>query len=117
MQSPKRPLQLIAITLSFGILGSGCTLSRMVRQAEKHQEITVQPNPLAASGQQVNFELKAQVPEKLVREKQRYKIDVYYEYAGQQREDVGSLNFEFGEFIYENKKPTITKQFSFPYAP
>ncbi|MBC5992125.1 tetratricopeptide repeat protein [Pontibacter cellulosilyticus] len=105
------------LAIFIALFCSGCTLSRMVNVAEKKENIIVQPNPIAASGQLVTFEIKAQVPEKLIKDKYRYKLNVYYEYDQQVREDVGSLNFEFGEFIYENGVPTITKQMSFPYAP
>ncbi|MFD2998822.1 tetratricopeptide repeat protein [Pontibacter toksunensis] len=88
----------------------------MVRTAEKKQEVTALPNPLAANGQQVNFELRAQVPEKLVRDNQTYKLDIYYEY-GLERENIATYNFQFGEFIYEEGEPTITRQLSFPYTP
>lgn len=109
---------ILFLTLSLSVGGTGCTLQRMVKTAEKGQQITVEPNPLAASGQNVNFELKAQVPEKLIREDEVYKLDVYYEYGPQQqRENIGTYNFSFGEFLYEDKKPTITKQLSFPYDP
>ena len=109
--------RLLYLSLLFVLLCSGCTLSRMVRTAEKEQRITVDPNPIAATGQLITFEIKAQVPDKLIRDKQRYKLDVYYEYDLQVRENVGSLNFEFGEFIYERGTPTIAKVMSFPYAP
>ncbi|WP_299824530.1 tetratricopeptide repeat protein [uncultured Pontibacter sp.] len=90
----------------------------MVKIAEKEQTITVQPNPLVANGQLVTFDIKGQVPQKLIREKQRYKLDVYYEYDQlQARENLGSLNFEFGEFAYEQHVPTIARQMSFNYAP
>ncbi|MCC9137776.1 tetratricopeptide repeat protein [Pontibacter silvestris] len=83
----------------------------------RKQEITIQPNPLYASGQQVEFDLKAQIPSKLYHDKQLYKLDVYYEYGTYEREDVATLNFNFGEFIYEDKKPTIIRHLAFPYAP
>ncbi|MBB6611944.1 tetratricopeptide repeat protein [Pontibacter sp. Tf4] len=98
------------------LLASGCTLQKMTRLAKK-QHITVQPNPLVANGQLVEFEVKASMPPQIVKDGYRYKLDLYYEYGEQQREQVGALNFEFGEFLYENGWPTITKQFSFPYSP
>lgn len=109
--------RLLFTSILFALFCSGCTLSRMLKTAEKEQRITVEPNPIMANGQLVTFEVKAQVPEKLIRDKQRYKLDVYYEYDQQVRENVGSLNFEFGEFIYERGTPTISKVMSFPYAP
>ena len=117
MQQYNRSKSLIlCLTLSLSICNSGCTLQRMVKIAEKKQEVSVLPNPLAATGQHVNFELKAQVPEKLVRDKQTYKLDIYYEY-GLKRENIATYNFQFGEFIYEGGEPTITRQLSFPYSP
>ncbi|PRY12300.1 tetratricopeptide repeat protein [Pontibacter ummariensis] len=108
-----KSILLLFLTLS----SSGCALQRMVRLAEKKQEVTVQPSPLAVSGQAVNFEMKVQVPEKLIRKNEHYKLDVYYENMAQQRENIGSFKFEEGEFVYENGKPTIVRQFSFPYTP
>ncbi|GAB3526148.1 hypothetical protein GCM10027443_00990 [Pontibacter brevis] len=115
-QYNKKKSLILFLSLSLSIGGTSCTLQRMVRTAEKKQKVIVQPNPLAANGQQVNFELKAQVPEKLVKDKQTYKLDVYYEY-GLERENIATYNFQFGEFVYEGGEPTITKQLSFPYAP
>ncbi|MFD2247678.1 tetratricopeptide repeat protein [Pontibacter ruber] len=108
--------RLLPLTLALGFFTSGCTLSRMVKHAKK-QEISVQPNPLAASGNEVSFEMKASVPEKLIKKKHRYKLEVYYEYGEEKRDELGSFNFEFGEFIYEDGKPTITKVLAFPYDP
>ena len=100
------------ITL-IALVTSSCTLQKMVRLAKK-QEIIVQPTPLVANGQQVDFELKVSMPPNIIKDGYRYKMDVYYEYGEQQREQIGAINFEFGEFLYENGWPTITKQFSFP---
>ncbi|RIJ41448.1 tetratricopeptide repeat protein [Pontibacter oryzae] len=109
---------LLFLTLSVGLGSSGCTLQRMVKTAEKYQQITVEPSPLVTNGQSINFELKAQVPEKLIRDKEVYKLDVYYEYGEQQqRENLSTYSFEFGNFLYEDKQPTITQQITFPYAP
>ncbi|OKL39614.1 tetratricopeptide repeat protein [Pontibacter flavimaris] len=118
MQQYKKSSNLfLLLTLGIGVGTSGCTLQRMVKTAEKHQQVTVEPSPLATNGESVNFELRAQVPEKLIREKEVYKLDVFYEYGDQKRENIGTYNFEFGEFVYEDRKPTITRQLSFPYAP
>jgi tetratricopeptide (TPR) repeat protein len=97
---------------------TGCTLQRMVKQAEK-QEIVVTPSPLVTNGEEVVFEMKASLPENMLKKNQdyRYKIDVVYESAGKQREHLGALNFDVGQYLYENRQPTITKEFTFPYAP
>ncbi|MHC2990779.1 hypothetical protein OB13_03980 [Pontibacter sp. HJ8] len=115
-QLKKSTTKFLPVAVLLLMANTGCTLSRMVKHAKK-QEITILPNPLTASGEAVSFEMKATLPEKLLKENYRYKIDVVYEYAGQKREHVGALNFDIGEFLYENGKPTITKQLSFPYAP
>ncbi|MEJ8755709.1 tetratricopeptide repeat protein [Pontibacter sp. H259] len=112
----KKYFTLFACSLLLLLFASGCTLQKMVRLAKK-QEIVVQPSPLVANGQLVEFELKVALPPNIIKEGYRYKMDVYYEYGEQQREQVGAINFEFGEFLYEKGWPTITKQFSFPYAP
>ncbi|MBC5774908.1 tetratricopeptide repeat protein [Pontibacter sp. KCTC 32443] len=112
----KKSLSLLPYVLLIGLVTSSCTLQKMVRLAKK-QEITVQPTPLVANGQLVEFEIKAAMPPKLIKDGYRYKLDVYYEYGDQQREQIGALNFEFGEFLYENGRPIIVKQFSFPYTP
>ncbi|WP_164891130.1 tetratricopeptide repeat protein [Botryobacter ruber] len=88
----------------------------MSRLAKK-QKVLVTPNPLTTSGDQVEFELKATVPARLIQEKYAYKLDIYYEYGDQQREDIVTYNFRFGEFIYERGKPTMTRQLAFPYSP
>lgn len=119
MQQPhKNKNLLLFFTFCFGLTSSGCTLQRMVKTAEKDQQVTVEPSPLVTNGQSINFEMKAQVPEKLIRDKEVYKLDVYYEYGEQQqRENLSTFSFEFGNFLYEDKKPTITQQITFPYAP
>ncbi len=116
MQSYKKTTRYwLLLALILTVSSTSCTLQRMVKQAQQ-QEITVQPGPLVANGQMVNFEIKASVPANIIKDDFRYKLDVYYEYGQQQREQIGAFNFEFGEFIYEKGRPTITKQFSFPYT-
>jgi tetratricopeptide (TPR) repeat protein len=112
----KKSVALLLYIALIASITSSCTLHKMVRLAKK-QEIIVQPTPLVANGQQVEFELKVSMPPNIIKDGYRYKMDVYYEYGEQQREQIGAINFEFGEFLYENGWPTITKQFSFPYAP
>ncbi|NEM97474.1 tetratricopeptide repeat protein [Pontibacter burrus] len=112
----KSSLTTLLLALLLTTLTSSCTLQKMVRAAKK-QEITVQPNPLVANGQLVEFEVKVTMPPKIVKDGYRYKLDLYYEYGDQHREQIGAINFEFGEFLYEHGQPTITKQFSFPYTP
>jgi hypothetical protein len=111
IQLKKSTASLLPLILLLTVTNTGCTLSRMVKQAEK-QEISVTPNPLAATGEHVIFEMKATLPQKLLKDNYRYKIDVHYEAEGQKREHVGALNFDIGEYLYEQGKPTITREFS-----
>jgi len=112
----KKSVTILCYIALIALVTSSCTLQKMVRLAKK-QEIIVQPSPLVANGQLVEFEVKAAVPPQIIKDGYRYKMDLYYEYGDQQREQVGAINFEFGEFLYENGWPTIVKQFSFPYTP
>ncbi len=112
----KKTALVLTYTLLIAFLVGSCTLPKMVRLAKK-QEITVQPSPLVANGQDVVFDLKVSLPPNIIKDGYRYKMDVYYEYGEQQREQIGAINFEFGEFLYERGWPTISKQFSFPYSP
>lgn len=106
------------MALGIGLGSSGCTLQRMANQAQKHQQIIVVPSPLEARGQEVSFELKAQVPEKLVREDEVYKLDIFYEYGEERkRQNVATYSFDYGQFLYEDHKPTVTRQLAFPYKP
>lgn len=116
IQLKKSTVLLIPISALLLSANTGCTLQRMVKQS-KDQEITVNPNPLAANGEEVSFEMKATLPKKLLRDNYRYKLDVFFEPDGQKREHLGALNFDTGEHLYEDGKPIITKEFSFPYAP
>ncbi|MFT2008797.1 tetratricopeptide repeat protein [Pontibacter sp. 13R65] len=106
---------LYVLIISF--LLSSCSLPYLIKYAEKKQEVRVQPMPLAASGDEVTFEIAVSVPQRLVNKNYPYKLDVYFEYGENKRENIGTLNFQFGEFLYENKKPTISKTLAFPYDP
>ncbi|GEO06769.1 hypothetical protein AAE02nite_44330 [Adhaeribacter aerolatus] len=81
------------------------------------QQVTVIPNKLEVSGDNVLFEVKAQVPLKMVQKKAVYGLELTYHYGEDKIEPIGRIAFNPGEFIYENKLPTITRQFSFPYTP
>ena len=76
-QYNKKKSLILFLSLSLSMGGTSCTLQRMVRTAEKKQEVTVLPNPLAANGQQVIFELKAMVPP-ILRERERNRIKLFF---------------------------------------
>ena len=104
------------ITLICSSLLSGCTLTRMINLSRK-QQVTIIPNQLEVSGDNVLFEIKAQVPLKMVQKKAVYGLELTYHYGENKEEPVGRLAFNPGEFVYENKIPTLTRQFSIPYTP
>jgi tetratricopeptide (TPR) repeat protein len=114
--STARTFHFIAI-LCFFLLSSGCTLSRMARKAERGQKITVQPEVLIVRGDQVPVEVAAQLPRDLLRKDYRYGIRIYYKADKGVEEHVGSLGFDFGNYLYEDGKPTMQSSFSFPYTP
>lgn len=103
-------------TLICSILLSGCTLTRLIKLSNK-QTVSVIPHQLEVSGDNVLFEVKAQIPRKIIHKKAVYGLELSYRYGEAQEEPIGRLAFIPGEFVYENNLPTITRQFSFPYSP
>ena len=89
----------------------------MVRTGQEKQKITVNPSELEVSGDQVTFEIKAQVPDQLVGKKPVYSLNLLYYYGQKYSDPIGRLVFSPGEYVYENGLPTITRQISFPYSP
>jgi len=105
---------LIAIILFSSL--SGCQLSRLLK-ASQQQQISILPQHLEVSGDNVMFEVKAQVPLKMIQKNKVYALEFAYHYGENKEEPIGRLVFTSGEFIYENNLPIITRQFSFPYSP
>ncbi|KAA5544742.1 tetratricopeptide repeat protein [Adhaeribacter rhizoryzae] len=105
-----------SLSLICSVLLSGCTLSRLVKLSKK-QQVTVIPHQLEVSGDNILFEVKAQVPLKMVQKKAVYGLELTYKYGEAQEDAVGRIAFTPGEFVYENDRPTITRQFSIPYTP
>ncbi|MFB9862579.1 hypothetical protein [Rufibacter immobilis] len=89
----------------------------MAKKAEKGQIITAQPQVLMLRGNQVPVEVQAQLPKNLLRNDYRYGIRVYYKADKGVEEHVGSLGFDFGNYGFDNGKPTMRSTFSFPYSP
>jgi tetratricopeptide (TPR) repeat protein len=104
------------LALICSTLFSGCTLSRLIKLSRK-QKVTIIPTQLEVSGENVLFEVKAQVPLKMVQKKGVYGLELAYVYGDNKEEPIGRIAFNPGEFVYEDKLPTITRQFSFPYTP
>ena len=106
----------LAVFLFFVFCISGCTLSSMIKHG-RHQEVSVQPQRLEVTGENVLFEVKAQVPRQVLRDKAIYAVELVYQYGANQKEPVGCIAFKPGEFVYEDNRPTITRQFSLTYTP
>ncbi|MFC5271750.1 tetratricopeptide repeat protein [Adhaeribacter terreus] len=103
----------IILTTSLG----GCSVSSVLKKGQAEQKITVVPQVLEVNGENVLFEVKAQVPRELIQKKPVYSIDLVYNYGPKLVEPIGKMRFSTGEFVYENDKPTITRQYSFKYTP
>ncbi|MDU0369078.1 tetratricopeptide repeat protein [Hymenobacter endophyticus] len=100
----------------------GCSpLSKVLKQAQAGQELTVEPTVLESNGENVLFEVTAKVPASHLRKGAAYNLGLVYRYQNGLREDtVGRLTFVSGEFLYDEQqkdKLVIRKQFAFPYGP
>ena len=115
--SKGRALRFICAGLVLLPVLNACTLSKMVKTGVANQKITVTPQVLEVSGNDVTFEIKAQIPAKLVGKKPTYSLNLLYFYGQKYSDPVGKLNFIPGEFVYENNLPTITRQITFPFSP
>ncbi|MGV3540151.1 MAG: hypothetical protein ACO1OQ_10080, partial [Rufibacter sp.] len=62
----------------------------MARKIEREQKLSAQPEVLIVRGAQVPVEVRAQLPEKLLRNEYRYAIRVYYRADKGIDEQIGS---------------------------
>ncbi len=99
------------------LFSSGCTFSRMAKKAERQQKITVDPAVLMVRGPLVPVEITAQLPANLLRNDYKYGIRIYYKAIKGVEEHVGSLAFDFGNYNFVDRKPTMQRSFSIAYAP
>lgn len=67
-------------------------------------------------GNQVPVEVQAQLPANLLRDDYQFGIRLYYKTPKGVEEHIGSLPFEFGNYTYDNRKPTMRQSFTFPYT-
>lgn len=112
-----RTLRFLSVSLAFLPALNGCTLNKMVKTGVAGQKITVTPQVLEVSGNDVTFEIKAQIPASLVGKKPTYSLNLLYYFGQKYSDPVGKLNFATGEFVYENNLPIITRQITFPFSP
>jgi len=106
---------LFASALISMIVFSGCnSLKKMVKMAED-QELTVEPSPLEVHGDQVEFEISAVLPVKMLKKEKVYTVNTFYQYGDEQVE-VGSLEFRAEDFPEgAEQQPRKSETFSFAY--
>ncbi|GGG42172.1 tetratricopeptide repeat protein [Hymenobacter glacieicola] len=116
-----RTLPAAALLVTGGLLPACSPLSKVLKNAQVGQEITVQPTVLESNGENVLFEVTAKVPASHLRKGAAYNLGLSYRYNNGLREDtIGRLTFISGEYLYDEEqknKLVIRKQFSFPYSP
>ena len=95
---------------------SGCALNQMVELA-KQQNLTVTPSPLELHGDQVTFDMSANLPVKMLKPNTVYTLNTYYQYGNQERQ-LESIEFKASDYPNANtQQPSITKNFVLPYEP
>ena len=105
------PVLLIAM-LTF----SGCALNKMVELA-KQQNLTVTPTPLELHGDEVSFDMSANLPVKMLKPNTVYTINTYYQYGDQERQ-LESIEFKASDYPNANtQQPSVSKSFVMPYDP
>lgn len=116
-----RVLQAAPLLAAVVSLPACSPLSKVLKNAQAGQVISVQPAVLESNGENVLFEVTAKVPANHLRKGAAYNLGLSYRYQNGLREDtVGRLTFVSGEYVFdeaEKNKILIRKQFSFPYSP
>lgn len=106
---------LITIFLTSIVFLSGCTLKKMIKMA-KEQQLTVTPSPLEMHGGEVEFEMSAMLPVKMLKKNTIYTVKAYYQY-GDQKLDLGNIEFKASDYPDATVQPKISKTFKFEYRP
>ncbi|MDF9795855.1 tetratricopeptide (TPR) repeat protein [Catalinimonas alkaloidigena] len=107
------------LLFTFILLGlvafSGCnSLKKMVKMAED-QELTVEPSPLEVHADQVDFEMSAVLPVKMLKKEKVYTVNTFYKY-GTDSVEVGSIEFRAEDFPNgAEQQPRKSESFSFAY--
>jgi tetratricopeptide (TPR) repeat protein len=108
------------LLLAFTLLGlftfSGCnSLKKMVKMAED-QQLTVEPSPLEVHAGQVEFEMSAVLPVKMLKKDKVYTLNTFYQY-GEERVEAGSLEFRAEDFPQgAEQQPRKSETFNFEYT-
>lgn len=110
-----RRLTFALVLLGFATL-SGCALSKMAKMA-KDQELTVTPNPLEVHNNQVDFEISAILPVKMLKKGKVYRVSPVYTY-GNSEMSLKEIDFVAEDFPNrDTEQPRRAEKFSFPYSP
>jgi len=105
-----------ALAIIGTIFFSGCALNQMVKMA-KDQDLKVTPNPLELHGTNVDVEVSATLPVKMLKKNLVYAIDARYEYEGQSY-DLERIEFVANEFPdRDTNQPRMVKNYTMEYAP
>ena len=104
---------LLTIFTASVIFLSGCTLKKMIKMA-KEQQLTVTPSPLEMHGNKVEFEMSAMLPVKMLKKNTIYTVNTYYQY-GDQKFDVGSIEFKASDYPDATVQPKVSQTFTFDY--
>ncbi|WPP52133.1 hypothetical protein [Catalinimonas niigatensis] len=79
------------------------------------QELTVEPSPLEVHGDQVDFEMSALLPVKMLKKEKVYTLNTFYKY-GEDSVEVGSIEFRAEDFPNgAEQQPSKSESFSFAY--
>ena len=109
--------KLIFPFLMLGVLSmSGCALGKMVK-ASKDQGLTVEPSPLEVHANEVNFNMSANLPVKMLKKNKVYTLNTFYRYGTQERQ-LEPVVFAAKDFPNSNtEQPKASKDYTFAYDP
>lgn len=106
---------IVTIFIASVIFLSGCTLKKMIKMA-KEQQLTVTPSPVEMHGGQVEFDMSAMLPVKMLKKNTVYTVNAYYQY-GDNKVDLGNIEFKASDYPDATIQPKVTQKFKFEYKP
>ena len=110
-----RGKSLISIFIASVIFLSGCTLKKMLKMA-KEQQLTVSPSPVEMHGGEVEFDMSAMLPVKMLKKNTLYTVNAYYQY-GDNKVELGNIEFKASDYPDATVQPKLSKTFKFEYKP
>ncbi len=116
MNMYKRALS--GVLISGILLFASCNALTPMIESAKNGQSTVTPNPLELHGDKVEFTVKVQVPEKVLKPKIMYELDVFYKTATDEETAIGGENGTLvydGDALATNPAPAVEKDLSFTY--